>query len=46
LQWQFIYRYNTHTAQVSGSLFWYHAVISLQTSKSAALPAKADCEAC
>ena len=30
LPWQFISRYDTHTAQNPGSLFWWHAVVSLQ----------------
>jgi len=30
LQWQFISRYDTHTAQEPGSLFWCHAVVSSQ----------------
>jgi len=46
LQWQFIYRSDTHSAQESGSLFWYHAVMSLQFTQCAPLPAKADCETC
>jgi len=43
---QFNYRYDTHTAQEPGSPFRYHAVMSLQFTKSAPLPAKADCETC
>jgi len=32
MHWQFIWRYDTHTAQEPGSLFWFHAVMSLQHS--------------
>jgi len=46
LQWQFIYRYDFHSAHESGSLFWYHAVMSFQFTESAPLPAKAGCETC
>jgi len=28
LQCQFIFRYDTHTAQEPASLFWYHVVMS------------------
>jgi len=28
LHWQFIFRYDTHTALKPGSLFWFHAVMS------------------
>jgi len=30
LQWQFICRYDTHTAQKPGSLFWCHALMTLK----------------
>jgi len=45
---QFICRYDIHTAQEPGSLFWYHAyaVVSLQFTKSTPAPAEADCETC
>jgi len=39
----FFFRYDTHTAQESGSLFWYHTVMSLPFTKFS-LPAEAGCE--
>ena len=30
MQWQFIFRYDSYIAQEPGSLFWCHAVMSLQ----------------
>jgi len=44
LHWQFIYRYDTHTAQESGSLFWLHAVVSCSSIMSTLFSAEAGCE--
>jgi len=42
LAWQFIYRYDTHTAREPGSLFWCSAVMRACATP---FPAKIGCEA-
>jgi len=44
LQWQFIVRYDTQTAQEPGSLFWFRAVRSLQCTCARSFSCRAGCE--
>jgi len=44
LQQQFVCRYGTSTTKESGSLFWCYAVMSLQFTELAPLPAETGCE--
>jgi len=48
LQWQYICRCDTHTAQEPGLLFWCHAVVSLHFThvRSFAWSAEAVCQTC